>query len=76
MEPFQIKVTLPSALPSPMCSPLVQTLLRSLDPGLEEGVEEDWDAEVARRLKRVHQGVAQGRPAEEVFGDIRAQHPK
>jgi len=53
---------------------LAQTLLRSLEPIAEEGVEEAWDAEVARRLERVQQGAAEGRPADEVFRDIRARH--
>ena len=53
---------------------LAQTLLRSLEPCAEEGVEELWEAEVARRLERVRQGTAQGRPAEEVFREIRAQY--
>ena len=55
---------------------LAQTLLRSLEPVTEEGVEDTWSAEVARRLERVRQGAAQGRPAEEVFREIRARHAK
>jgi putative addiction module component (TIGR02574 family) len=53
---------------------LVQTLLRSLEPLAEQGVDEAWDAEVASRVDRVHQGVAHGRPAEDVFRDIRARY--
>ena len=53
---------------------LAQTLLRSLDPTEDEGVEEAWDTEVARRLQRVQQGLAQGRPAEDVFRDLRMRH--
>ena len=53
---------------------LAQTLLRSLEPIAEEGVHEAWDAEIAQRLERVRQGTAQGRPADEVFRDIRARH--
>jgi putative addiction module component (TIGR02574 family) len=52
---------------------LAQTLLQSLEPA-EEGVEQAWAVEVGRRLDRVRQGTAEGRPAEEVFRDIRAQH--
>ena len=51
---------------------LAQTLLESLEPA-EEGVEEAWATEVGRRLERVRSGNAQGRPAEEVFRDIRAR---
>jgi putative addiction module component (TIGR02574 family) len=53
---------------------LAQTLLRSLDPITDEGVQEAWEAEIAQRLERVQQGTAQGRPAEEVFRDIRARY--
>jgi putative addiction module component (TIGR02574 family) len=52
---------------------LAQTLLQSLEPA-EEGVEEAWTAEVSRRLEQVRDGSAQGRPADEVFRDIRARH--
>ena len=53
---------------------LAQTLLQSLEPA-EDGVEQAWTVEVSRRLELVRQGTAQGRPAEEVFRDIRARHP-
>ena len=51
---------------------LAHTLLQSLEPA-EESVEEAWASEVGRRVKRVHEGTAQGRPADEVFRDIRAR---
>ncbi len=51
---------------------LAQTLLRSLEPA-EDGVEEAWTVEIGRRLERVRDGTAQGRPADEVFRDIRAR---
>ena len=54
---------------------LAQTLLRSLEP-VEENVEQTWAVEVGRRLERVRQGLAQGRPADEVFRDIRARHQR
>lgn len=53
---------------------LVHTLLQSLEPSIDEGVDAAWDAEVARRVDSVRQGRAQGRPAEDVFRDIRARH--
>jgi putative addiction module component (TIGR02574 family) len=55
---------------------LAQTLLQSLEPGASETVEEAWDVEVSRRLDEVRQGMAQGRPADDVFRDIRARHGK
>jgi len=52
---------------------LAKTLLQSLD-SVDEGVEEAWVAEVDRRLDQVHDGTAEGRPAEEAFRDIRARY--
>lgn len=52
---------------------LAQTLLQSLEPA-EEDVEQTWAIEVGRRLERVRQGTAQGRPADDVFRDLRARH--
>ncbi len=49
---------------------LAQTLLRSLEPA-EGDIEQAWTSEVGRRLEQVHNGTATGRPAEEVFRDIR-----
>lgn len=63
-------------LPENERAQLVQTLLQSLEPPIEEGVEAAWETEVARRVESVHQGTAQGRPAEEVFRDIRARYQK
>lgn len=53
---------------------LAKTLLVSLEPEGEAGVQEAWDAEIERRLERLRQGTAQGRPADEVFRDLRARH--
>ena len=61
-------------LPENERAQLVQTLLQSLEPPIEEGVDAAWDAEVSRRVESVHQGTAHGRPAEDVFRDIRARH--
>ena len=54
---------------------LAHTLLQSLEPA-EEGVEQAWTAEVGRRFDRVREGTAAGRPADEVFRDIRTRHQK
>jgi len=50
---------------------LAQILLRSLEPSSESGVDEAWDLEIARRIDSVRNGTAMGRPAEDVFGNIR-----
>jgi putative addiction module component (TIGR02574 family) len=63
-------------LPESERARLVQTLLQSLEPSIDEGVDAAWDAEVARRVESVRQCTAHGRPAGEVFRDIRARHEK
>ena len=54
---------------------LAHRLLQSLDPAKDaREVEEAWEAEIARRVQRVEEGTATGRPAEDVFRDIRARY--
>jgi putative addiction module component (TIGR02574 family) len=54
---------------------LAHRLLQSLEPvGDVRDVEVAWDAEIARRVQRVEEGTATGRPAEDVFRDIRAKY--
>ena len=58
-------------------------LVASLQSSLDDDEEEDgggggalhpaWDAELERRIAAVENGTAQGRPAAEVFADIRKQ---
>ena len=38
----------------------------------DEGVDAAWDTEIKDRVDRIREGTAKGRPAEEVFRDIRA----
>jgi putative addiction module component (TIGR02574 family) len=47
-------------------------LLQSLEPE-DEDVQAAWDAEVARRVTEIRNGTAKGRPAEEVFAELRAR---
>jgi putative addiction module component (TIGR02574 family) len=63
-------------LPESDRAQLAQALLLSLEPAAEKGVAAAWDAEVARRLESVTLGTAQGRPAEDVFRDVRNRYQK
>jgi putative addiction module component (TIGR02574 family) len=51
---------------------LAHRLLLSLDGVAEDGVEEAWEEEIAKRVERINNGTAKGRPAEDVLRDIRA----
>jgi putative addiction module component (TIGR02574 family) len=62
------------ALPEPERLELALFLLRTLDPA-EEGVEAAWQTEVSRRAAEVRAGTARGRPAEEVFRELRERYP-
>jgi putative addiction module component (TIGR02574 family) len=53
---------------------LARKLLVSLEDAPDEGVSEAWDLEIARRVQRIREGTAKGRPAEEVSRDIRAHY--
>ena len=42
---------------------LARAVLLSLEDGIDDNVEEAWDAEIARRVAKVNDGTAVGRPA-------------
>jgi len=53
---------------------LAHKLLVSLDGAPDEDAEEAWDVEIARRVQRIREGTAKGRPANEVFRDIESRY--
>jgi len=53
---------------------LARKLLVSLEGPPDEGVDAAWDMEIKERVDRIREGTAKGRPAEEVFRDIRARY--
>ena len=53
---------------------LAYAFLCSLEPE-EEGVREAWDAELARRVADIQSGQAVGKPAEQLFAELRNQRP-
>ena len=64
-------------LPTTERAKLAQVLLHSLDQDAEEDpveVEKAWLDEIERRMKDVRAGNVSGRPAEEVFAELRAKH--
>ena len=65
-------------LPLPARALLAHQLLLSLDESTEGNAAEDvrraWNAEVGRRVEDIRAGRAQGRPADQVFADIRARY--
>lgn len=59
-------------LPEQERAELAHRILLSLEDATEEGTDEAWEAEIARRVERIRNGTAEGRPAEDVFRDLRA----
>jgi putative addiction module component (TIGR02574 family) len=60
-------------LPEKERAELAHRILLSLEDTLETGVEEAWEIEIAKRVEQIKRGKANGRPAEDVFRDIRAR---
>jgi len=53
---------------------LAHDLILSLDDPADYELSDAEESEIQRRLKMVRDGAASGRPASEVFADIRARH--
>jgi putative addiction module component (TIGR02574 family) len=53
---------------------LAYFLLRSLEPE-EDGASAAWDAEVSRRVSEIRSGKAEGKPADQVFAELRERYP-
>jgi hypothetical protein len=52
---------------------LAHKLLISLNGVPDEGAEEAWDQESAKRVQKIRDGTAKGRPADQVFRDIKSR---
>ena len=52
---------------------LAHKLLISLDGVPDEGAEEARDQEIAKRVQKIRDGTAKGRPADQVFRDIKSR---
>lgn len=53
---------------------LAHELILSLDDPTEFDLSPAQETEIQRRLNMVREGTASGRPADEVFADIRAKY--
>lgn len=53
---------------------LASYLLESLDGPPDANAAQAWEAELIQRADEVRSGRAQGRPANEVFADLRKRH--
>jgi putative addiction module component (TIGR02574 family) len=69
----QLKSQMTSLTPDERAE-LAQFLIQTLDVEPEEGVEAAWELELARRADEILSGKAKGKPAEQVFAEIRARY--
>jgi putative addiction module component (TIGR02574 family) len=53
---------------------LAYFLIRSLDEEVDSDVENAWDDELTRRLEAIDIGTASGKPASQVFADLREKY--
>lgn len=53
---------------------LASYLLESLDGPPDANAAQAWEAELIQRADEVRSGRAQGRPANEVFAELRKRH--
>jgi putative addiction module component (TIGR02574 family) len=53
---------------------LAHFLIHTLDSEGEDDVEAAWGVELARRSEEIKSGGVEGKPAEQVFAEIRARH--
>ena len=53
---------------------LAYAFLCSLEPE-EEGAAEAWDAELSRRMAEIRTGQASGKPAAQLFAELRRKRP-
>jgi putative addiction module component (TIGR02574 family) len=61
-------------LSPPERAELAHFLLLSLEPE-DADAAAAWDAEIARRVAEIRTGRATGKPAEQVFAELREQYP-
>lgn len=49
---------------------LAYFLIHSLDEAVEDDVEDAWDVELTRRMQGLNEGIASGRPSNQVFTEL------
>ncbi len=72
MESLKSQVT---ALSSRDRAELAHFLIGTLDAESEDDVDAEWRAEVDRRLQGDRSGNSSGKPADQVFAELRARFP-
>lgn len=53
---------------------LAHKLILSLDNEIDKDFKEAWEVEIEKRIKEIKSGKTKGRPAQEIFAEIRAKY--
>jgi putative addiction module component (TIGR02574 family) len=53
---------------------LAYFLIHSLDDEVDYDVESVWDIELTRRMQEINSGIASGKPASQVFVELREKY--
>ncbi len=62
-------------LPSQDRAELARFLLDSLDPASDVDAEAAWEVELSRRVAEIRAGKVVGKPADQVFAELRERFP-
>jgi putative addiction module component (TIGR02574 family) len=54
---------------------LAFAFVRSLEPEADEGAEDAWNDELKRRVAEIRSGKAVGKPAAQLFAELRRGRP-
>ncbi len=63
------------ALPNRDRAELARFLIDSLEPGADDDAEAAWETELARRVADIRAGRVVGKPADQVFAELRERFP-
>lgn len=53
---------------------LAHRLITSLDENIDSDLDNAWEAEINRRAEDIKNGIAKGRPAEQILSEIKAKY--
>ena len=53
---------------------LAYRLITSLDEHIDSDLSNAWEIEINRRVKDINNGIAKGRPAEQILSEIKAKY--
>lgn len=74
-DPLETLKTQLGVLPSRERAELAWFLIDSLEPEADDDAEAAWEIELARRVADIRSGRVVGKPADQVFAELRERFP-